>query len=123
MPIKATPEAPVAIEVVVPTPPPEPPPEPTTKVKAKTKKAFTALMKRLVIKVKRCVVAQKVKKKAKIRFEVYMEASTGRVTSAKPQGAFAERGELGACVVDAAADKAVRPAPDYAWKQSHTFKT
>lgn len=118
-----TPEAPVAIEVVVPTPPPEPPPEPTTKVNAKTKKAFTALMKRLAVKVKRCATGHKVKKKSKIRVEVYIEAATGRVTSATPQGSFAGRSELGACVVDAAAEKAVRPAPDYAWKRAHTFKT
>ena len=117
----------------VPAPAPAPTPEPTPTIdeeepaesklrgRGEARSGFEDVMRKAAGKVRRCLGQGGVKAGTRVRFDIAVEAKTGRITGATPRSPFTEQAKLGACVVEAARGSSVRPPPSNEWRRSYEF--
>jgi serine/threonine protein kinase len=109
--------------------PPGPEESRTPDAPAEAKKArdgrsdFDDVMRKAGAKVRRCLAQGGLKDGTKVRFDIVVEARTGRITSATPRAPHDRQAALGGCVVEAARGATVRPAPANEWHRTHEFTT
>ena len=99
---------------------------PGGKVEAKDRKLeprgdFGEVMRRASVKVRRCLAQAGIKAGTRVRFDIVVEARTGRITAATPREPHREQATLGRCVLEATRGSTVRPAPLNEWRRSHEF--
>jgi len=102
--------------------------EADTKVEAKERKGeprsdFGDVMRRAGSKVRRCLAQAGIKAGTRVRFDIVVEARTGRITDATPRDPHRGKSALGDCVVEPRAASTVRPAPANEWRRSHEFSS
>ncbi len=96
------------------------------KVEAKDRKTeprgdFGEVMRRAGVKVRRCLAQAGIKAGTRVRFDIVVEARTGRITAATPREPHRGQAALGSCVLEATRGSTVRPAPLNEWRRSHEF--
>ena len=82
---------------------------------------FEGVMQRASNRVRICLAQAGLKSGTRVRFDIAVEARTGRISAANPRDPHRARTGLGACVVEAARGAAVRPAPPNEWRRSYEF--
>ncbi len=108
----------------VPSPPAEVPvADAKLRPRGEARSGFDDVMRKASARVRRCLAQGGIKAGARVRFDIVVEAKTGRITAATPRPPFAEQARLGACVVDATQGSNVRPPPSNEWRRSHEFTT
>jgi serine/threonine-protein kinase len=129
-------EAPAPPET--PPPPPDPPPAASTpadppveaeadppaadgKSRAEPRADFDGVMRQAGARVRRCLARTGLKSGTRVRFDVTVEARTGRITAAAPRDPHRDRADLGACVLDGTRGATIRPAPANEWRRSYEF--
>ncbi|MBK7823703.1 MAG: serine/threonine protein kinase [Nannocystis sp.] len=89
--------------------------------RGEARSGFDDVMRRAATRVRRCLGQGGVKAGTRVRFDIVVEARTGRITAATPRPPFGEQARLGACVVDSTRGSTVRPPPVNEWRRSHEF--
>jgi len=89
--------------------------------RGEARSGFDDVMRGAATRVRRCLAQGGVKPGTRVRFDIVVEARTGRITAATPRPPFAGQAKLGACVVDATRGSSVRPPPVNEWRRSHEF--
>jgi hypothetical protein len=82
---------------------------------------FDEVMHRASTRVRICLVQAGLKTGTRVRFDIAVEARTGRISAASPRDPHRDHAGLGACVVEAARGAAVRPPPANEWRRSYEF--
>ncbi len=82
---------------------------------------FADVMQRARTRVRICLTQAGLKTGTKVRFDVAVEARTGRISAATPRDPHSDRAALGACVVEATRGTTVRPPPANEWRRSYEF--
>ncbi len=82
---------------------------------------FDDVMRKATAKLRRCLEQAGFKAGMTVRFDVAVEARTGRIKGATARPPYAGMKRLGDCVVESAKGSAVRPAPDNEWRRSYEF--
>ena len=93
----------------------------TKQGRGEARNGFDDIMRRAATRVRRCLGQGGVTAGTRVRFDIVVEAKTGRITAATPRAPFAGNRQLGACVVDATRGTSVRPPPSNEWRRSHEF--
>ena len=99
----------------------EEPASDTKQGRGEARSGFDDIMRRAATRVRKCLGQGGVTAGTRVRFDIVVEAKTGRITAATPRAPFAGNRQLGACVVDATRGTSVRPAPSNEWRRSHEF--
>jgi len=89
--------------------------------KAEPRGDFGEVMRRASVKVRRCLAQAGIKAGTRVRFDIVVEARTGRITAATPREPHRGQAALGTCVLEATRGVTVRPAPLNEWRRSHEF--
>lgn len=92
-----------------------------SRVRGEGRSDFAQVMQRASTRVRICLTQAGLKTGTKVRFDVAVEARTGRISAATPRDPHRERAGLGACVVEAARGATVRPPPANEWRRSYEF--
>jgi len=82
---------------------------------------FDEVMQRASTRVRVCLAQAGLKTGTRVRFDIAVEAKTGRISAANPRDPHRERAGLGACVVEATRGATVRPPPANEWRRSYEF--
>ena len=98
-----------------------PPADAKQRPRGEARSGFDDVMRRAATRVRRCLGQGGVKAGTRVRFDIVVEARTGRITAATPRAPFGGQAKLGACVVDATQGSTVRPPPVNEWRRSHEF--
>ena len=91
------------------------------RTRGEARSGFEDVMRKASAKVRRCLALGGVKGGTRVRFDIVVEAKTGRITAATPRAPFAGQARLGACVVEAAQGSSVRPPPSNEWRRSYEY--
>ncbi len=82
---------------------------------------FAEVMRRAGTGARRCLAREGLTVGTRVRFDIAVEARTGRIIGATPREPHQRRASLGACVLEASRGITVRPAPMNEWRRSYEF--